>query len=93
MTTPKHPRTQRAAMKSLILAVLALPLLAGCWNDYEHYVKAVEAQAKWRATAEMTCGTMLSGEAVTSSDPVVAAVAANGLGITEALRTQGKGAR
>jgi len=78
-------------MKSLIFAVLALPLLAGCWNDYEHYVKAVEAQAKWRAVAEMTRADAFK-EAVTSSDPVVAAVAANGLGITEALRTQGKGA-
>ena len=35
---------------------------------------------------------MPSKEAVTSSDRVVAAVAANGLGITEALRTQGKAA-
>ena len=78
-------------MKPLILAVLALPLLAGCWNDYEHYVKAVEAQAKWRATAEIARADAFK-EAVTSSDPVVAAVAANGLGITEALRTQGKGA-
>lgn len=78
-------------MKSLILSVLALPLLAGCLNDYEHYVKAVEAQAKWRATADIARADAFK-EAVTSSDPVVAAVAANGLGITEALRTQGKAA-
>ena len=71
-------RTQESRNETLILAVLALPLLAGCWNDYEHYVKAVEAQAKWRATAEIARADAFK-EAVTSSDPVVAAVAANGL--------------
>ena len=40
-------------MKSMILAVLALPLLAGCLDDYKYYAKAVEEQAKWRATAEI----------------------------------------
>lgn len=78
-------------MKSMILAVLALPLLAGCLDDYKYYAKAVEEQAKWRATAEIARADAFK-EAVTSSDRVVAAVAANGLGITEALRTQGKAA-
>lgn len=77
-------------MKALILALLALPLLAGCLNDYEHYVKAVEAQAKWKATGEIARAEAFK-EAVKSPDPVVAAVAANGLGISEALRTAGRG--
>ena len=60
-------------------------------DDYKYYAKAVEEQAKWRATAEIARADAFK-EAVTSSDRVVAAVAANGLGITEALRTQGKAA-
>jgi len=78
-------------MKALILALCALPLLAGCWNDYEHYVKAVEAQAKWKATGDIARADAFKA-AVESDNPIVAAVAANGLGISEALRTTGRGA-
>lgn len=76
-------------MKSLIAALIALPLLAGCLSDYEHYTKAVEAQAKWRATADIARADAFKA-AVESDNSVVAAVAANGLGITEALRAGGK---
>jgi PBP1b-binding outer membrane lipoprotein LpoB len=37
---------------ALIVAAAAALLLAGCATNYEHYAKAIEAQAKYHAVAQ-----------------------------------------
>lgn len=75
---------------ALIVAAAASLLLAGCATNYEHYAKAIEAQAKYHAVAETERASAFKA-ALESDDPVARAVAANGLGITEALRVTGRG--
>lgn len=75
---------------ALIVAAAAALLLAGCATNYEHYAKAIEAQAKYHAVAETERASAFKA-ALESDDPVARAVAANGLGITEALRVTGRG--
>lgn len=75
---------------ALIVAAAAALLLAGCATNYEHYAKAIEAQAKYQAVAETERASAFKA-ALESDDPVARAVAANGLGITEALRVTGRG--
>jgi len=75
---------------ALIVAAAAALLLAGCATNYEHYAKAIEAQAKYHAVAETERASAFKA-ALESADPVARAVAANGLGITEALRVTGRG--
>lgn len=75
---------------ALIVAAAAALLLAGCATNYEHYAKAIEAQAKYQAVAETERASAFKA-ALESADPVARAVAANGLGITEALRVTGRG--
>jgi predicted small secreted protein len=75
---------------ALIVAAAASLLLAGCATNYEHYAKAIEAQAKYHAVAETERASAFKA-ALESDDPVARAVAANGLSITEALRVTGRG--
>lgn len=75
---------------ALIVAAAAALLLAGCATNYEHYAKAIEAQAKYQAVAETERASAFKA-ALESDDPVARAVAANGMGITEALRVTGRG--
>jgi hypothetical protein len=77
-------------MKRLTLLLLPLLLLCGCATDYGKYAQAIEAQAKYSALAD-TARSEAFMQALKSVDPVVAAVAANGLSISEALRASGRG--
>ncbi len=79
----------KKCVAALIGCALAL-LAAGCATDYKHYATAVEAQAKYQALAESDRAAAFKA-ALESDDPVARAVAANGLGIVEALRVVGVG--
>lgn len=78
----------KTRLRIVTVATVALPL-AGCATNYEYYAKAIEAQAKYQAVAETERASAFKA-ALQSDDPVARAVAANGLGIVEALRVTGR---